>query len=580
MSILSQIRLTLTSQRCLPLATWRYDPRDAHNYLKAQNQQLSSTLLKEKQQLSTSTICSSNFERLYYDDDHHHHHNYHHQLHHYHNHHSIDDAKQTSYKQTNGICEHEKFYTPNSYQLGNPGRISVKELIREKVVELLSEKHKPFKTMSLIKGLLLETFNIGNKYKYTTSAISGPLKNLYSYSWVEIKYLLSRNRDSRCLTVGPNTFKTNSNLMSSNPYNVNDFTNKSLRNFYSNHSQDDSYNDYDKFYGHDRKSPFVLIGLMGLLKSFTASDIEEEKAKLTDEQKMKKMKPVELVIAKGVLAMCDQDYNKASDLFHKALRLAQDEEDEERETLVLNLLASNFFESGDLANAEKLFIDLMKRMIAHDVDPTNLAILELSLKLASIYSKDQTTHDKALKGFKFVINSLLNNLQDLLNNVEDIEIYELSEEMKTGLALLGWSYDWFAKHLLAVNDFNGATDMLRKALEISTKVLGPLHDQTLILLNDVGTTLAMNNSPEEGMTFIKKAVEGAIESQSKELASFYVNLGLVNLKLKNLNSAKRYCEYSIELAYKHREHHNSQEVIMLSKSCLNEVQRLLEVDNQ
>lgn len=576
MSILSQIRLTLTSQRCLPLATWRYDPRDAHNHFKTQNQQFSSALIKEKQQLSTSTICSSNFEKLYYDDDHQH--NYHH---HYHHHHSTDDSKQASYKHTNGIFEHEEFYTPNSHQLGNPVQILVKELIKAEAVELLSKKHNPFKTMSLIKGLLLETFNIdNNKYKYTTSATSGPLKNLYSYSWIEIKYLLSRNGDSRCLIVRPNTFKTNSNLMSSTPYNLNDFTNKSLQNFYSNHSRDDSHSGYDKFYGHDRKSPFILVGLMGLLKSFTSSDIEEEKTKLTDEQKMKKMKPVELVIAKGVLAMCDQDYNKASDLFHKALRLAQDEDDEERETLVLNLLASNFFESGDLVSAEKLFIDLMKRMIAHDVEPTDLAILELSLKLASIYSKDQATHDKALKGFKFVINSLLNNLQDLLNNIEDFEIYELSEERKTGLALLGWSYDWFAKHLIAVNDFNGATDLLRKALEISTKVLGPFHDQTLILLNDVGTTLAMNNSPEEGMTFIKKAVKGAIESQSKELASFYVNLGLVNLKLKNLNAAKRYCEYSIELSYKHREHHNSQEVIMLSKSCLNEVERLLEVDNQ
>lgn len=351
-----------------------------------------------------------------------------------------------------------------------------------------------------------------------------------------------------------------------------------LQKFCSTNSDDESRNSYHDFYEHNRKPPFMLLALMGLFKGMTTA--EEEKATLTDEQKLRKMKPVELFIAKGVLAMCDQEYNKASDLFHRALRLAQDENDEERETLVLNLLASNFFESGDLINAEKLFIDLMKRMIAHEVEPTDLAILELSLKLASIYSKDQMTHDKALKGFKFVIDSLLSNLQDLLNSAEDFEIHELSEEKRTGLALLGWSYDWFAKHLIAMNDFNGATDMLRKALEISTKVLGPIHDQTLILLNDVGTTLAMNNAPEEGKTFIKKAVEGAIKSQSKELASFYVNLGLVNLKLKNLSEAKRYCEYSIELSSKHREHHNSQEVIMLSKSCLNEVEKLLEVDNQ
>lgn len=569
MSILSQVRLTLLSQRCLPLANWRFDPRDSRNHYKTQH--VSSTEIERKLMSTTKTVCSSNFGLKFNQDHHYHHH--------------INNTKHLSYCQANnGICKHKKYYTPNSHQRRNPvlDRILVKELVKTELVDVLIKKYNPLKTMSFIKGLLLESFNNdNNEHKYTTSAISGPLKSLYSYSWLDIKYLLSKNRDSHCLIVRTDTFKKNSYLKNGDPHHgAKQTPSNILQGFYSNHSKGDGHSNDGGFYEHNRKPLFVFLSLMGLFKGMTASDIEDEKVELTDEQKIRKMKPIELLIAKGVLAMCDQEYNRASDLFHSALRIAQDEDDEERETLVLNLLASNFFESGDLVNAEKLFIDLMKRMIAHDVEATDLAILELSLKLASIYSKDQMTHDKALKGFKFVIDSLLNNLQDLLYSLDDFEIHELSEEKKTGLALLGWSYDWFAKHLIAVNDFNGATDMLRKALEISTKVLGPHHDQTLILLNDVGTTLAMNNAPEEGKTFIKKAVEGAIKSQSKELASFYVNLGLVNLKLKNLSEAKRYCEYSIELSSKHREHHNSHEVIMLSKSCLNEVERLLEVDSQ
>lgn len=323
-----------------------------------------------------------------------------------------------------------------------------------------------------------------------------------------------------------------------------------------------------------------LIGLVGFLKGLTTGDIDEERAKLSDEQKVKKMKPMELLIAKGVLSMCDQNYGKANELFHEALHIAQDEENEEQEMMILNLLAANYFESGDLKKAEQLFLELIKRMILHGLESTDLAILELSLKLASIYSKNQTTHDKATQGFKFVINNLLNDLQEFLSSLDEIDIHEISEERRDELALLGWSYDWFAKHLLTMNDFTGAAEMLQRALQISSKVLGPLHDQTLILLNDVGTTLAMNGAPEEGRTFMKKAVEGAIESQSNELASFYVNLALVNLKLKKLNEAKRYCEYSIELASKNREHHSSYEVIQLSKNCLSEVEKLLEVENQ
>lgn len=320
---------------------------------------------------------------------------------------------------------------------------------------------------------------------------------------------------------------------------------------------------------------YVMFGVLGMFRKPSASELEEERVRLTDEQKMKKMKPVELAIAKGVLSMCDQNYDKANQLFHEALHMAQDENDEEQEELILNLIASNYFESGDFHNAEKLFIDLMKRMIARDVAPTSPAILELSLKLASIYSKSPETAEKALKGFKFVISSLLNSLDDIVSNIEELDFQEISDEKKNELALLGWSYDWFAKHLLTMNDYSAAAIMLHKAYEISSKVLGPFHDQTLILLNDIGTTLAMNDSPDEGRKFMKKAVEGAITNNSSELASFYVNLGLVYLKLRDLKEAKQYCEYSMDLAKKNPEQYNSHDVVELSRTCLTHIERLL-----
>lgn len=353
-------------------------------------------------------------------------------------------------------------------------------------------------------------------------------------------------------------------------------------NSYEQRSHNKDHHNYRCHQHHNHQNHHHIVSLlavMGLFKKMSTGDIEEEKSKLSDEQKIKKMNPTEILIAKGVLSMCDQDYTKANELFHKALRLSQDENNEEQETLILNLLASNFFEADDFDNAEKLFIDLIKRMIANNVEPTDPAILELSLKLASIYSKNKLTHEKAIKGFKFVINSLLLRLEDIVINVGDLDVKDLSDDKKDQLALLGWSYDWFAKHLLSINDYNGAAEMLKKALEISSKVLGPNHDQTLILLNDVGTTMAMNNDPEEGKTFLQKAVEGAIESQSKELASFYVNLGLVNLKLRKFNEAKRYCEYSIELATKNSEHHNSGDILKLSQHCLSEIKRLKEIVN-
>jgi len=341
-----------------------------------------------------------------------------------------------------------------------------------------------------------------------------------------------------------------------------------------------SDNDADDSRGSFKMTLATTMAILSVFGKPSTGDIQEERAKLSDKEKWERMKPIEAKIAMGVLWMCDQEYGKANELFHAALRMAQDEGNDEQENLVLNLIATNYFESGDWESAEKLFIDLIKRMVARDISTTSPAILELSLKLASIYSKSKATHQKALKGFKFVINSLLHDLSDILLDIDDLDIQTLSDEKKDALALLGWSYDWFAKHLVNMNDYNGATDMFQRAMQISSKVLGQQHDQTLILLNDIGTTLAMNNEPEKGRNFIKKAVEGAIETQSKELASFYVNLGLVNLKLRKFQEAKRYCEYSIELIRKNRDYHNSHDVIELSKSCLNEVNRFVEANDK
>lgn len=326
-----------------------------------------------------------------------------------------------------------------------------------------------------------------------------------------------------------------------------------------------------------KSSMLWSLGVLGVFKRITSDDIEEEKRKLNDEEKVKKMTPAELLIAKGVLSLCDFEYDKADGLLHQALHLAQKDLNEEQETLVLNLMATNYFDSGRFEDAEKLFIDLIKRLIALEMEPSDPAILELSLKLSSIYSRNVKNHTKAFRGFEFVINSLLYTLQDLLKDLEQVDVLDISEQQRNDLALLGWAYDWFARHLITMNDYMGAIDMLKRALDISKKILGSKHDQTLILLNDVGTTLAMVNKAEEGRDYIKQAVEGALESQSKELASFYVNLGLVNLQLRKLDEAKRYCEYSIELASKNTNQHNTREILTLSQNCLDEVKRLLQV---
>lgn len=346
------------------------------------------------------------------------------------------------------------------------------------------------------------------------------------------------------------------------------------------HYHEDQYQSHRRHKHKGYKKIAASLGILGLFQGKSSEDIEEQRENLSDEEKIARMSPLELTIAKGVLAMCDSDHAKASALFHEALLMAQSEQDLDQEFLILNLLATNFYEMGDYASAELLFVDLIRRMLADEVDKTDPAILELSLKLANMYSKseDPELRAKASPGFNFVIDSLLNRLGDLVSYDHDIETLDmkvLSDETKNEIALLGWSYDWFGKHLFASNDYKAATRMFKRALVIATKVLGETHEQTLILMNDVGTSLAVDNSLREAETYVRGAVEGAIKSQSQELASFYVNLGLISYQLNKLDEARRYCEYSIEVLSKNSGHYNAREILNMAKNCIKDAERLM-----
>lgn len=309
------------------------------------------------------------------------------------------------------------------------------------------------------------------------------------------------------------------------------------------------------------------------LVAFSVMSIFGFKDKFDDDND-KELTPLDILIRKGAYCLMKQDYAKAEEILHDALVLAQDDDNYEKEMLINNILATSYFENEDLVHAEKIFVELIKNMLNHNTDPTDPAILELSLKLASIYSRRKDSHHKAVKGYQFVIDTLQEKLKDLIPHLDTVKSDDLSDEKKNELALLGWGYDWLAKHYIGENNMEEATKVLKKAVQISSVVLGRIHDQTLILMNDVGTTLAMSDSPEEGCDYIKKAVEGAKEAGSQELASFYANLGLIHLQLMKIDQAIYYCEQSTKLASSNRQHYNFKDVIATSRYCLDEIKKL------
>ncbi|PKU33073.1 tetratricopeptide repeat protein hypothetical protein [Limosa lapponica baueri] len=141
------------------------------------------------------------------------------------------------------------------------------------------------------------------------------------------------------------------------------------------------------------------------------------------------------------------------------------------------------FSSKFSFQAEKLYKASMSYLLAGDTKEDDNAILEMSLKLASIYAA-QKQHKLALAGFEFCILTLEEKIAKQKDLPEDV----LSAEEKANTRLLlGMSLDSYARYLLDINQLPVAQKMYEKALQISNDVQGETHPQTVVLMNDLAT---------------------------------------------------------------------------------------------
>lgn len=79
------------------------------------------------------------------------------------------------------------------------------------------------------------------------------------------------------------------------------------------------------------------------------------------------------------------DYNSFEQTLHDALKIAVDIQSYEGLTYVYDVLANGAFMKKDFANAEKLFVIVMQRLMSKGGRENDLNMLHISLKLAKIY---------------------------------------------------------------------------------------------------------------------------------------------------------------------------------------------------
>ncbi|XP_072737943.1 tetratricopeptide repeat protein 19, mitochondrial isoform X2 [Ciconia boyciana] len=269
-----------------------------------------------------------------------------------------------------------------------------------------------------------------------------------------------------------------------------------------------------------------VLGFLGALSLFPR-DAEED----GEDAIILLLKRAKLSVMKGELGEAEQ-------VLHQALRLSHQSDNRKAIVYTYSMMANVAFMRGQLDNAEKLYKASMSYLLAGDTKEDDNAILEMSLKLASIYAA-QKQHKLALAGYEFCILTLEEKIAKQKDLPEDVLPAE--EKANTRL-LLGMSLDSYARYLLNINQLPVAQKMYEKALQISNDVQGETHPQTVVLMNDLATVLDAQGHYDEAYSYVKRAAELAKETQHPEEHMVLNNLAAILMHKDFLQAKQVYKE--------------------------------------
>lgn len=304
---------------------------------------------------------------------------------------------------------------------------------------------------------------------------------------------------------------------------------------------------YEKHSGHNAASnkgiPECLI--FGGILSFLGLD-EDSKLERKYDKEIQSTKDEDFdeklrnVLRPAIVNMQEGEYDKAEKVIHIALRMAQDVQHHDAILYIHDLLANLAYQAEDYKKAEKLFVDVMQRQIGYKgVAEDDNSIIAMSLRLAEIFAKTEE-HEKAELGFEFCIESMEKKIQSGIRDEDTVVLW-------------GMSRDLFGQYLMSVGKHEKARDQFKQAYEVSLEINGETDEQTLVLLNSLGTISATMGDAKGAEKYFQDLIYKARKNKSDNLAHFLVNNGLVNIQLKLYDVAKRSCNEALQLSKRQKD---------------------------
>lgn len=258
----------------------------------------------------------------------------------------------------------------------------------------------------------------------------------------------------------------------------------------------------------------------------------------------------------GVLCVQREEFQKAEQMFHVALRMAQTIKHQLAETYIFDLMGNLAYESNQLEKAEKIFVSVMQRLMefekAAEDDPR---ILHISTKIAHIaYLKND--FEKALLGLKFVLEKI-----EKRDYMKDENLYEL----------WGLTKNFLGQVLISKKEFEKAKQALLDAQKTFVKFKAEISEDGMILLNNLSVCYAELKDFKKAEEYLLKAIKIAKELKLEDVSPYKINLGMLYFKQKLLEKAQESCKAAWLLAIKH----NNKEAVKGAEKCLEQVKNEL-----
>nr|XP_009858930.1 tetratricopeptide repeat protein 19, mitochondrial-like isoform X1 [Ciona intestinalis] len=285
---------------------------------------------------------------------------------------------------------------------------------------------------------------------------------------------------------------------------------------------------FSKRYHYKRKKTephFYLTALSPVLLSFslfsTSNDSQKDKEK-------DKNKDIQNLVRQGK-KMLAQNYHpkKAEMLYIQALHLALERKDRKVIAYIQDLLANLALHTNEYDKAEPLFRNVLQNLIATGKEPNDPAILEISLKLASIYAS-QGKRELAITGYTWCADTCRTNLKKMEEDGAGMG----DEEFENSVALLGMILDSYGRYLFDHGNHQEALVCTMEAKSLCERLYGKTDLRTLIIYNDIGSVKSRMGKHEEAFEYVKMAVDAAENSGAdpSEKAVFYTNLSMVCMR--------------------------------------------------